>query len=281
MPAPLRPGCTGGCFALTIRRVKRISSRDNALFKTLAGVAGSARERRKSGLTLLDGPHLVEAFLDTGGMPRAVAVSESGSRRAEVQSVLARVAQPVLLPDALFGQISGVTTPVGIAALIEIPRPARDAATDCCMLLEDVQDPGNFGSILRSSAAAGVDCVFASPGCAHAWAPRVLRAAMGAHFLLTIHEHAILPEVVDRLPGRVVATRASGGRPLFQVKLTGPIALLIGNEGSGLSAPLLAAADEVVSIPMPGGAESLNVAAAAAICLFERVRQEQTMRDEG
>ncbi|HSQ04408.1 MAG TPA: RNA methyltransferase, partial [Burkholderiales bacterium] len=149
------------------------------------------------------------------------------------------------------------------------------------LLLEDIQDPGNLGSILRSAAAAGVGQVVLSRGSVHAWSPRVLRAGMGAHFALQIHEDADLLKSVTAFRGRVVATRQDAPRVVFDADLTGTVALLFGNEGGGLPASLLQAAHDVVSIPMPGKSESLNVAAAAAVCLFERVRQERAASAQG
>jgi TrmH family RNA methyltransferase len=144
---------------------------------------------------------------------------------------------------------------------------------DACVMLEALQDPGNLGSILRSCAAAGMRHVLLSRGSVHAWSPRVLRAGMGAHFALSIHEGADLASAARDFGGTVFATRAGSRQSVFEADLKGRIALLFGNEGAGLSASLRELADRVVSIPMPGKAESLNIAAAAAVCLFERVRQ--------
>ncbi len=140
-------------------------------------------------------------------------------------------------------------------------------------MLEDLQDPGNLGSILRSCAAAGVRHVLLSKGSVQAWSPRVLRAGMGAHFMLSIYEQTDLRAAVQDFPGTLIATRPLAPRTVFDTDLTGKLGFLFGNEGAGLSAGLMAAADSLVSIPMPGKSESLNVAAAAAVCLFERVRQ--------
>jgi TrmH family RNA methyltransferase len=142
-------------------------------------------------------------------------------------------------------------------------------------MLEDIQDPGNIGSILRSAAAAAVTEVYLSSGCVHAWSPRVLRAGMGAHFALRIHEGIDLMTLIERYPGTVIAAAGDAVRSVYSVDLRGNVALLFGNEGAGLSPRLRAAAHLQVSIPMPGTTESLNVAAAAAVCLFERVRQQQ------
>jgi TrmH family RNA methyltransferase len=140
-------------------------------------------------------------------------------------------------------------------------------------MLEDIQDPGNLGSILRSAAAAGIRQIFLSSHCVHAWSPRVLRAGMGAHFMTEIHEQCDLVALARAFKGKVIATSHRATATVFAQDLTGRIALVFGNEGSGISPALAAVAHALVAIPMPGSVESLNIAAAAAICLFERVRQ--------
>jgi len=262
--------------------MKEIKSADNARFRTLLRLNESARERRKSGYSLLDGIHLVAAYREHCGAPEEIIVSRSGLADPQIAALLPRLPEPaVLLADGLFRQLSSVATPTGIIALVKTPRPAvpPDEAVSS-LLLEDIQDPGNLGSILRSAAAAGVEQVILSRGSVHAWSPRVLRAGMGAHFGLRIHESADLLKAIAAFHGRVVATRQGAPRTVFDVDLTGTVALLFGNEGSGLSASSLGAAHEIVSIPMPGKSESLNVAAAAAVCLFERVRQQRTRGED-
>jgi TrmH family RNA methyltransferase len=143
------------------------------------------------------------------------------------------------------------------------------------LLLEDIQDPGNLGSMLRSAAAAGCDAVFLSQGCADAWSPKVLRAAMGGHFVLRIYERQDLPDVAKAFSGTLLATSLQAIHSLYDCDLRGNVAFLIGNEGAGLSADLLNRATQKISIPMPGKVESLNAAAATAICLFEAVRQRK------
>jgi TrmH family RNA methyltransferase len=238
---------------------KRITSRDNAIFKHLKKLAGSARERRKAGRTVLDGAHLLDACLATGRLPEMLVVAESAADDAEISSLSQRAgtAQKILLPDALFGEISPVDAP---------------ASPDFCLLLEDIQDPGNLGSILRSAAAAGVQVAWLSAGCADAWSPRVLRGGMGAHFVLPIVERASLLDIAASFSGQTLAACLSG-ESLYAMDLTGSVAFMIGNEGAGLSRQLIDAASGRFTIPMPGRVESLNAAAAAAICLFERVRQ--------
>jgi TrmH family RNA methyltransferase len=158
--------------------------------------------------------------------------------------------------------------------LIGLPQPTGTIADSrFALLLEDIQDPGNLGSMLRSAAAAGCDAVFLSTGCADAWSPKVLRAAMGGHFVLNIHERQDLPGVANAFPGTLLAASLQAKRSLYDCDLRGNIAFLVGNEGAGLSAGLLDMATQTVAIPMPGKIESLNAAAATAICLFEAVRQ--------
>jgi TrmH family RNA methyltransferase len=180
----------------------------------------------------------------------------------------------VELSDGLFGRLSPVQTPSGILGLIPIPeRRPPPVNPEACVLLEDVQDPGNLGSILRSTAAAGIRQVYLSAQCADLWSPKVLRAGMGAHFYLDCFAGVDLGGFAAAFPGRLIATHLAARQSVFATDLTGQIGLIFGNEGAGLSRSLLDAVDCVVAIPMPGGTESLNIAAAAAICLFERVRQ--------
>lgn len=140
-------------------------------------------------------------------------------------------------------------------------------------MLDAIQDPGNVGTIIRSAAAAGADAVLLSAQCADAWAPRTLRAAMGAHFALAIHVRCDLERVARNFEGRVIAAAGQGGAAPHELSLLGSIALVFGSEGAGLSEPLAKVAHAVTSIPLARGVESLNVGAAAAIILFERARQ--------
>jgi len=256
--------------------VKRITSPGNPRFKALHQLVESARERKKSGLSVLDGVHLVSAYREGVGPPEQIVVSDSGSRNPEIKQILAGAAQveTLLLSDGMFKQVAQVVTPTGILAVIKTPRPRPlPDKMDACLMLEDLQDPGNLGSILRSAAAAGIRHVLLSRNTAHAWSPRVLRAGMGAHFMLRIYEQADLQAAARVFAGTVIATAWNAPRSLYDVDLRGKLALLFGNEGSGLSPQLKAAAHMEVSVPTPGNIESLNVAAAVAVCLFERVRQ--------
>ncbi|OIQ86953.1 23S rRNA (uridine(2479)-2'-O)-methyltransferase [mine drainage metagenome] len=254
--------------------MKSIISRDNPSFKQLRKLVESARERRKSGQTVLDGVHLIESCLAAGMMPRMLVVSAGALDNAEIAALLdsLRGVQQLMLPPSLFAEISPVETPTGILAVIDVPRLHVPARPGFALLLQDLQDPGNLGSLLRSAAAAGVQVAWLSPGCADAWHPRVLRAGMGAHFVLPIVERVDLAATVAGFHGMTLAACLQG-EPLYDIDLKGPVAFMIGNEGTGLGQSLVDAASRRFTIPMPGAVESLNAAAAAAICLFERVRQ--------
>ena len=262
--------------------MKLVSSRANPAFKSLLQIKESARARREEGLALLDGAHLVATYLERVGAPRALAVTEAAAGTPGVRELLERVprCEALVLSDALFGRLSALTTPGGILAAVAIPA-ARNVPSEatCCLLLEDVQDPGNLGSILRSAAAAGVEHALLSRGCADPWSQRVLRAAMGAHFFLNVVAASDLAAFASAYAGQVVATAVGATRSVFEIDLRPPTAFLVGNEGAGLSAQLLAAADVQARVPMPGAMESINVGAASAVCLFERVRQLTAARN--
>ncbi|HET7158780.1 MAG TPA: RNA methyltransferase [Burkholderiales bacterium] len=261
---------------MTDHSSRQITSADNPQFKSLLKLHHSSRERRRAGLSLLDGVHLVSAYLQHVGSPQQVIVSRSHHTDPEVVVLLNSplMPQPLVLSDALFRELSSVTTPTGLIAVATTPQlRAAPEKTGPCIMLEDIQDPGNLGSILRSAAAAGMQEIYLSRGSVHAWSPRVLRAGMGAHFALQIFEGVDLLSLIHAYPGRVLAAAGEGATRLYDADLRGCVALLFGNEGAGLSPRLCEAAHVCVSIPMPGQAESLNIAAAAAVCLFERVRQ--------
>lgn len=260
--------------------MKTITSAANPRFKALLVLLQSSRERRKAGLSLLDGAHLIQAYHENLGLPETLTVSQTGLADPEISELLSRLqtVEVFALSDALFGRLSSVATPTGIIATVKTPRK-QEIPDDPgpCVLLHDIQDPGNLGSILRTSAAAGMREIFLSPGSVQCWSPRVLRAGMGAHFMLSIFENVDLLQFIGHFNGKVVAACGRAPNSVFSTDLTGKIGLLLGNEGNGLSDELLQAAHESCAIPMPGNTESINVAAAAAVFLFERIRQLGTI----
>ncbi len=255
--------------------MKHITSKENPFYKELSKLASSARQRDKAGQTLLDGAHLLAAYLESGQQPLHIIVTDAAQHDPEIKSLLQKLADvPVTqLDDGLFAGLSELKSLTGVIAQIALPQAENHIQdSQFCLLLENIQDPGNLGSMLRSAAAAGCDAVFMSKDCADVWSPKVLRAAMGGHFVLKLYEKADLLSVASQFPGKIFAAALSDGSSLYDSMLTGKIAFVIGNEGAGITQALLAKANSV-TIPMLGKVESLNAAAAAAICLFEAVRQ--------
>ncbi|MBL8430028.1 MAG: RNA methyltransferase [Dechloromonas sp.] len=254
--------------------MKLIQSRENPFFKSLKRLAESGRERRKTGQTLLDGVHLVYAYEAAFGPVETLIVSESAQAGGEVaRFVTGR--ETVVLADSLMRDIGLVDTPSGLLALIKTPHANATVNRRIdAILLDGVQDPGNVGTLLRTAAAAGIGQALLSPGCAAAWSPKVLRAGQGAHFALAIHEEWDLAGFMAAYEGTTAVTCLDGATSLYAAKLGGPIAWVFGAEGQGVSPELMAAAQLRIRIPMPGAVESLNVAAAAAICLFEALRRK-------
>lgn len=247
-----------------------LTSRGNATYRALHALASDRRARRQAGATLIDGEHLLESALAAGITPRRLVFSASAleGRLAGWQARLPEAAL-LVLSDALFATLSPVDSPTGLLAEIAIPSVVNETA-QFVVLLEDIQDPGNLGALLRTAAAAGVEQAYLSTACADAWSPKCLRGGQGAHFRLGVRERSDLAAVARRFP--VHAAVLGARQSLFELDLRGAAGFAFGNEGAGLSEALRACASPF-SIPMSGNVESLNVAAAAAVCLFERVRQ--------
>jgi TrmH family RNA methyltransferase len=256
--------------------MKTIVSRDNADFRKLKKLCASGHERRKSGRIVLDGIHLIESYTKRFGSPDEIVVSETGTGRTEIARHIGDRpgAATIVLADALFAELATVDAPSGIMAVVGRPRCAKAPnPLDDAVLLDGVQDPGNLGSILRTAAAAGFRQILLSSDCARAWSPKTLRAAMGAHFSLDIHESGDLSGFLSIYRGQSIVTAPDAAVDVFAVELGRRIAWIFGSEGQGVRPALSVLAGKRVRIPMPGGAESLNVGAAAAVCLFETVRR--------
>ncbi|MBC7489720.1 MAG: RNA methyltransferase [Glaciimonas sp.] len=261
--------------------MKPITSPYNSLFKELKLLATRSQTRRKMGKSLLDGIHLAESYLQYCGFPAMCVASESALLNVEVAALVARCetggVECVVFSDAQFTILSQVEHGIGLLLVIDIPQfSVPTVMTQSAVLIDNLQDPGNLGSILRSAAAVGIKQVYCSFGTVYAWSPKVLRAGMGAHFLLEIFESVDLLEMLAGTQIPVLATSSYAQKSVFQVDLNGPVAWLFGHEGQGVAENLLAQASHQVVIPHLGKMESLNVAAAAAICFFEQVRQTQS-----
>lgn len=252
---------------------KHIVSRDNPVFKTMKKLAENARERRAEGKTLLDGVHLIESYCAAFGEPELIIIPE-GKSSLEATQLMQQLehVNTIMLPTLMFAELTPVVSSTGILALVKTPEIAVPIEVKFALMLEDIQDPGNLGSMLRTALGAGVEAVYLSKGCTDAWSPKALRGGQGAQFLLPIIEGANLLEIIQNFAGNTYATTLDGAS-LYAQDLTQATAFVIGNEGAGLSAKVVQAASHKISIPMHQNLESLNAAAAAAVCLFERKRQ--------
>ena len=248
-----------------------ITSRDNPRVRRWRELTRDARERRKQRRAMIEGANLISAFLQSRKAVENLILSKTGSSRTEFIAIAKQTGKPpVVLADSLFRSITDTEAPAGIAAEIALPASPSDLkASAACVFLERIQDAGNVGAILRSAAAFGIKDAVLGRGCADAWSPKVLRAAAGAHFSMRIAENADLTVEIARFGGTVICTVPRGGVAISAADLSGRIGWIFGAEGRGVSDALAARATLKVSIPMSGSAESLNVAAAAAICFYQ------------
>lgn len=242
-----------------------ITSRDNPLVKKLRTLSQDNAAYRKYGQVWLEGDHLCRALLARGRLPQLVVVAESALLQVQAWALPVSVRQ-VVLSDVLMAQLSGLESSARMGFVYGLTEEPLVQAGVPTVVLDRLQDPGNVGSVLRSAAAFGFKQVLALKNTAALWSPKVLRAGMGAHFALHLVE-AVSVEQLHALDLPVLATSSHQGEWLHQAKLPWPCAWLMGHEGQGVSDALMAQASQTLRIAQPGGEESLNVAAAAAICL--------------
>jgi TrmH family RNA methyltransferase len=259
----------------------RITSPANPVVRRLRRLADSARACREAGRTLVEGLHVLEAALAAGVPIHTLATrgTPSGAAASLVERIEAGGTaglKRIELGAALYDAVAPVEHGAGVLAEIAIPgADASPLLNEDAVYLDAVQDPGNVGTLLRTAAAAGVRRVVLGPGSAYAWSPKVLRAAMGAHFALRIAENGAVADLARHFRGTVLAADV-GGDDLYAAEWgRGATLWLFGSEGQGLGADALAAAGKRLRIPLAPGVESLNVSAAAAVCLFEQARRRR------
>jgi TrmH family RNA methyltransferase len=241
-----------------------LRSRDNPKVKRWMRLATDGRFRRKEGCALVEGPHLVEAGFDR---IKNLLLME-GELTGEIRSLAGRYAGvPIVLPKNIFRSLVDTDTPQSIAAEIEIPQPGPQSGNS--VYLEGIQDAGNVGGIFRTAAAFGVKNLYYDSRCADPWSPKVLRAGAGGHFQLSL----IAGEPPEGT--RLACTVVKGGTALNDADLSGPLCWVFGSEGKGVSAEVQRKAALRVTIPIERGTESLNVSAAAAICLYAASRKRR------
>ena len=254
-----------------------LSRRDQALFHALR----RRRERAETGLFLAEGIRVVEELARSGIDLHLAAVStslEDSARGQALARLLEERVRTERVPEAQLARLAATDSPQGVvvAARTPVAEPTSVAfpPRTACLLLDAVQDPGNFGTLVRSSDAFGVSAVVALPGTVDAWNPKAVRAAAGSSFRMPILE-LTLADAVNwlRREGFRMLGADTGGQPIREVELPARVALMVGNEGAGLGEDARRVADELVAIPIPGRAESLNVGVAAAILLYLLTRE--------
>jgi TrmH family RNA methyltransferase len=246
--------------------VTQITSRDNPLIKELRKLSQDSTAYRKQQRVWLEGDHLCRAALARGLKPSIAVFSASFWPLAPAEWMQAAT-KNIVISDALLPEISGLESPARMGFVLDLPAAPEWLPGAASVILDRVQDAGNVGSILRSAAAFGFRQIIALKGTAALWSPKVLRAGMGAHFSLQLVE-GVEPVALAALTIPIVVTSSHHGSFLHQQALPMPCAWAMGHEGQGVSDALMDLASLKVRIDQPGGEESLNVAAAAAICLY-------------
>lgn len=251
---------------------QHITSRDNPLLLRLRKLAADPAGYRKLGQAWIEGDHLCAALRNRGGAAAQAVVTDEGWHDAALRDLATWAAKVAVVPAALFKGLSALDSPARLGFVIDVPAQVVLDPQMRSVVLDRLQDAGNVGSILRSAAAFGFGQVLAIKGTAALWAPKVLRAGMGAHFGLRLLE-GLEHDALDALRLPLVATNSHAGALLPTVQLPPACSWVLGHEGQGVAPSLLQRCALQVRIPQPGGEESLNVAAAAAVCLYESVRR--------
>jgi RNA methyltransferase, TrmH family len=269
--------------------VKSISSKDNVQYKRLKDLVQNARDRQEHGLFVVEGIHLVQAAQRAGLVAKQTFVAESAFDRPEINvelQALPVAAQIFALSDGLFRAVSSLEQGVSLLQIFDLPELDVNqtvvqtlAHSANAVYLENIQDPGNLGTVLRTAAAAGCQTIFLSNQCADPWSPKVLRAGMGAHFALNLVKNSTAQTLFSSWSAPVIATCLEAEQSIYQLNLTMPTLWCFGNEGAGLSFETINAIKAhrqgvLAIIPQSLAVESLNIAAAAAVCLFEQSRQQ-------
>ncbi len=253
-----------------------ISSSQNPRAKLVKSLAGRPKERRKAGAFLAEGVRLVEEALTMGWPIRFVLHTDELNERGRALVGKLKVAglEVEEVATSLMSSLSETETSQGVLAVLELSQLTFPGSPDFILIPDQIRDPGNLGTLLRTAAAASVQAVLLPPETADAFAPKVVRAGMGAHFRLPIHGMGWGEiEQVCKPAGLRVFLAAMEGPSCWETDLHPPLALIIGGEAQGASEQAMRLADASVSIPMPGGVESLNAGVAGAVLLFEVVRQ--------
>ena len=252
-----------------------IESKENTFFK-LAKKLKDRKGRNKEQKYIIEGFRLVQEAFKAGCKIDSIVVNNDGEKKLKqyLEQYLDGV-RVYLMEDGLFSQLTSTENPQGIIAVLEIEDKRDNLNGDFYLLCDKVQDPGNLGTIIRTAHAAGVTGIILTKGTVDIYNDKVIRSTMGSIFYVPIiHDNDLSFLKGLKNDGfNLVATSLQESKDFFREDLCGKIILSVGNEGNGISDEIFDMADIKVKIPMPGGAESLNVAIATSIILFERVRQ--------
>ena len=259
-----------------------ITSTKNPAVRKVSSLLTSSRERRREGLFVVEGPRLA------GEIPftylRGLYMTEDFAAGAGGRDLLEKAPAAdivTFVSDEVMRHMSGTEHPQGVLALVDIGAVRREPLSGYpAIFLEDIQDPGNLGTIIRTAEAAGISAVYMSSGCADILSPKVVRSTMGCLFrvpLIRLDGEEFYVEIKRQQEQgvRFVAAALGGTRAYDEISYDEKTAFLVGNEGNGLSARAIASADEKTIIPMEGHVESLNAAVAASILMFEATRQRR------
>ena len=256
---------------------KKITSTDNEIIKKVFKILNSSSVAKKENKIILEGAHLVEEFFKRIGEESMNTVFISENFSDQLNHILEKVDKNkiIVVTEHVLKKISSTETPQGIVALCERNfRKVNKTELGFVIALEDVQDPGNVGTIIRTAASLGCDSVFLSKGCCDVWSSKVLRSGQGAHFYIDIYDNFDLKKLRDVFDGNMYATVLDeDSKSVYNLDLSSNTAFVLGNEGSGLSKEVVDYCDEKIYIPMQNNFESLNVAIAATVVISEKFRQ--------
>jgi RNA methyltransferase, TrmH family len=256
-----------------------ITSAHNPRIQAISKLQTQAKVRREKKAFVVEGVRLAEEALQGGWEAQLLLFTDQLDQRgkAVVTDFAARGVPVEQVTDAVMNAISETETPQGIMVVLSLLKLPIPDNPNFVLVLDGVRDPGNLGTILRTALAAGVQAVLLAPGSVDAFSPKVVRAGMGAHFRLPLHQPGWdgIKKVL-RAPGskmRVYLADSTAGKAYLQADFCSPVAIIVGGEAGGAGSESAALADDMVHIPMPGGSESLNAAVAAGILIFEVIRQ--------
>lgn len=254
-----------------------ITSTQNAKIKWVRLLQSQARARKDAAVFIVEGVRLSEEALAAGWEAELVLYTAGLSERGQavVNGFDSRGSQVEEVSEAVMKTASDTQTPQGILVVVRQSAQPIPTPLDFALIADEVRDPGNLGSILRSAAAAGAQAIFLTPGCADPFSPKVIRSAMGAHFRLhlTTLDWFAIQEIIQQAELFIVLAAAGAGLSYTDCDFRRPLGIIIGGEAEGASAQARALANSFVHIPMSGHTESLNAAAAAAVLCFEVIRQ--------